>query len=113
MEEGPDARRVMVLQQGRVIEVSFAPENHGTKADPGLQKEFMAGPPDTRIVLLAYLPAAGSGEQPGVLGIAGAFEPGSERVNPYTLLVAPAVAVDTAIITAATLIIICSHGGCR
>jgi hypothetical protein len=99
-------------KKGRIIEVSFASENHG-KADPELQKESMAGPPDTRDVLLVYLPAAGSGEQPRVLGIAGAFEPGSEWVNPYTLLVAPAVAADTAIITAVTFIIIGLHGGYR
>jgi len=99
--------------EGRVIEVSFASENHGAKAVPELKKESMAGPPDTRDVLLVYLPAAGSGEQPRVLGIAGAFEPGSEWVNPYTLLVAPAVVADTAIITAVSLVIICSHGGCR
>jgi hypothetical protein len=95
--------------EGRVIEVSFAPENHGTKPEPGLQKESMAGPPDTRDVLLVYLPAAGNGEQPRMLGIAGGFEPGSEWVNPYTLLVAPAVAADTAIIT--TIIMIFSFRG--
>lgn len=99
--------------EGRVIEVSFASENHGAKAGPEFKKESMAGPPDTRDVLLVYLPAVGSGEQPRVLGIAGAFEPGSEWVNPYTLLVAPAVVADTAIITAVSLVIICSHGGCR
>jgi hypothetical protein len=99
--------------EGRVIEVSFAPENHGAKADPELKKEPLAGLPDTRDVLLAYLPTTFSGEQPRVLGIAGAFEPGNEWVNPYTLLVAPAVIADTAIITAVSLIIICSHGGCR
>lgn len=99
--------------EGRIIEVSFAPGDQGTRTDPESKKESMAGPSNTRDVLLVYLPAAGSGEQPRVLGIAGAFEPGSEWVNPYTLLVAPAVAADTAIITAATLIIIYSHGGCQ
>jgi hypothetical protein len=99
--------------EGRIIEVSFASGDHGTRADPELKKAPMAGPSTTRDVLLVYLPAAGSGEQPRVLGIAGAFEPGSEWVNPYTLLVAPAVVADTAIITAVSLVIICSHGGCR
>jgi hypothetical protein len=101
------------VNEGRVIEVSFASGSHGPKAGPELKKESMVGPPGTRDVLLVYLPAAGSEEQPRVLGIAGAFEPGSEWVNPYTLLVAPAVVADTAIITAVSLIIICSHGGCR
>jgi hypothetical protein len=68
------------------------------------------GPGD---VLLVYLPATQAGEEPRALGLAGAFEPGSEWVNPYSLLVAPAVAADTAIITAVTLLFICAHGGCR
>jgi hypothetical protein len=97
----------------RVIEVSFAPKNHGTKADPELKNESPTGPPDTGDVLLVYLPAAGSGEQARAIGVAGAFEPGSEWVNPYTLLVAPAMVADTAIITALSLLVICSHGGCR
>lgn len=95
--------------EGRVIEVGFAPENHGTKADPELKKESLNGPPDTGDVLLVYLPAAGSGEQARAVGVAGAFEPGSEWVNPYTLLVAPAVAADTAII--ATIIMLYSLRG--
>lgn len=99
--------------EGRVIEVSFAPENRGTKADPELKKDSLTRTPDTGDVLLVYLPAAGTGEQARAVGVAGAFEPGSEWVNPYTLLVAPAVVADTAIITAVTLFIICSHGGCR
>jgi len=99
--------------EGRIIEISFAPENHGTKAEPELKEAPIAGSSPTRDVLLVYLPAAMSGEQARAIGVAGAFEPGSEWVNPYTLLVAPAVVADTAIITAATLIIICSHGGCR
>jgi hypothetical protein len=99
--------------QDRIIEVSFASENHGTPAEPEMEKESIAGPATTRDVLLVYLPAARSGEQAHAIGVAGAFEPGSEWVNPYTLLVAPAVVADTAIITAVSLIIICSHGGCR
>jgi hypothetical protein len=95
--------------EDRVVEVSFASENHGVKGSPELKKESLAGPPETRDVLLVYLPAAGNGEQPRVLGIAGAFEPGSEWVNPYTLLVLPAVAADTAIIT--TIIMIFSFRG--
>jgi len=98
--------------QGRIIEVSFASENHGT-TEPEMKKETIAEPATTRDVLLVYLPAARSGEQARAIGVAGAFEPGSEWVNPYTLLVAPAVVADTAIITAVTLFIICSHGGCR
>jgi len=101
------------VNESRVIEISFAPESHGTTADPELKKESMAGPSNTRDVLLVYVPATMHGEQARAIGIAGAFEPGSEWVNPYTLLVAPAVVADTAIITAVSLIIICSHGGCR
>ena len=101
------------VHEDRVIEVSFAPENHQTKAGPQLKQESLTRPPGTGDVLLVYLPAAGTGEQARAIGVTGSFEPGSEWVNPYTLLVAPAVVADTAIITAMTLFIICSHGGCR
>jgi hypothetical protein len=97
----------------RIIEVSFASQGHGTKAEAGLKKGSMAGSSTIRDVLLVYLPVSRNGEQVQPIGVAGAFEPGSEWVNPYTLLVAPAVVADTAIITAVTLLIICSHGGCR
>lgn len=85
--------------EDRVIEVSFAPENHETKTDPKLKQESLTRPADTGDVLLVYLPAAGIGEQARAIGLAGAFEPGSEWVNPYSLLVVPAVATDTAIVT--------------
>jgi hypothetical protein len=48
-------------------------------------------------VLLAYLPPTNGAEQAQAIGVAGAFEPGSEWVNPYTLLIAPAIAADTAV----------------
>jgi hypothetical protein len=97
----------------RIIEVSFASEEHGTQAEPELKKGLLTMSSTIKDVLLVYQPAARSGENVRPIGVAGAFEPGSEWVNPYTLLVAPAVVADTAIITAVTLLIICSHGGCR
>jgi len=96
----------------RVIEVSFAPKGHGAKAGAEAKNELPAGPTSLRDVLLVYLQAVQAGEQARAIGVAGAFEPGSEWVNPYTLLMAPAVVADAAIITAVTLFIICS-GGCR
>jgi hypothetical protein len=98
--------------QDRIIEVSFASENHGP-AEPEMKKESIAGLATTKDVLLVYLPAARSGKQARAIGVAGAFEPGSEWVNPYTLLVAPAVVADTAIITAAILLVGAAHGCCR
>lgn len=71
--------------EGRLIEASFTPEGH--QAEP-------SGATD---VLLLYLPPAVSGEQGQPIGVAGAFESVGEWVNPYTLLVAPAVAADTAV----------------
>ena len=95
------------------MEVSFALETQIANKEPEPQKGFVAGPSGAKDVLLVYLPAAASAEKARAIGVSGAFEPGSEWVNPYTLLVVPAVAADTAIITMATLFIICSHGGCR
>ncbi|MGE5256161.1 MAG: hypothetical protein ACM3KE_05785 [Hyphomicrobiales bacterium] len=95
--------------EGRVIEVSFASENHGAKAAPQATNGLVAGPPTTRNVLLVYLPPTPAGEEPRALGLAGAFEPGSEWVNPYSLLVVPAVAADTAIITAIIMLAGLSH----
>jgi hypothetical protein len=83
----------------RIIEVSFASQGHGTKAEAGLKKGSMAGSSTIRDVLLVYLPVSRNGEQVQPIGVAGAFEPGSEWVNPYSLLVVPAIAADTAIIT--------------
>jgi hypothetical protein len=42
-------------------------------------------------------------------GVAGAFEPGSEWLNPFTLLVVPALATDTAMVTMAILIVAGAH----
>jgi hypothetical protein len=67
--------------ESRLIEVSF------------LETESSGA----RDVLLVYLPPAKDAGQTKAIGVAGAFEPGSEWVNPYTVLVAPAVAADTAV----------------
>lgn len=72
--------------EGRIIEVSFS------------SKDQAAEPASARDVMLVYLPSNKSGEAVQAIGIAGAFEPGSEWINPYTLLVVPAVAADTVLI---------------
>lgn len=100
-------------KEGRVVKVSFAPDDHGIKAQAELKAGSAAGSSDTSNGLLIYLPAAGSGEQVQAIGVAGAFEPGSEWINPYSLLVAPAVAADTVIITMAILFLGAAHGGGR
>ena len=84
--------------EGRIVEVSFTSAGHDAKAEAEAKNGLLAGPASPRDVLLVYLPAAQAGEQPRALGLAGAFEPGSEWVNPYSLLVVPAIAADTAII---------------
>jgi hypothetical protein len=71
--------------EGRLIEVSFAPE--GYQAESSGAKD----------VLLLYLPPAKDAELMQPIGLAGAFESVREWVNPYTLLVPPAVAADTAV----------------
>jgi hypothetical protein len=56
-------------------------------------------------VLLVCVPSAAGGDSAQMGGVAGAFEPGSEWLNPYMLLVVPALATDTAMATMANLIV--------
>lgn len=81
-----------VANEGKLIEVSFAHDDQ--EAEPATAKD----------VLLVYQPPAKSAELVQPIGVAGAFEPVSEWVNPYTLLVAPAVAADAVIITTILMI---------
>ena len=62
------------------------------------------GGPAPEDVLLVYVPPAAGGDSAQVVGVAGAFEPGSEWLNPYSLLVVPALATDTAMVTMGLLI---------
>ena len=89
------------IDQGRLIEVSFEPED---------SQPASLGAKD---VLLVYLPPTEGSENVQPIGIAGVFEPGSEWVNPYTLLVVPAVAVDTVIVTSVVLFCIYVPKVCR
>jgi hypothetical protein len=81
--EGPPA------DNGRVVDVRFTSKGQGTESAD---------------VLLVYVPPAAGGDPAQMVGVAGAFEPGSEWLNPYTLLVVPALATDTAMVTMAILI---------
>ncbi len=92
----PDGR---ADNEWRIFEVSFAPE--GSEARTSGAKD----------ALLLYLPPATIEEQVQAIGIAGAFEPGSEWVNPYSLLVVPAVAGDVVIDTAIVLFGVAAFGG--
>ena len=89
------------VDQGRLIEIGFEPEGSQPMSSGG------------KDVLLVYLPPDEGSENVQPIGIAGAFEPGSEWVNPYTLLVGPAVAVDTAIVTSVVLFCISAPKICR
>jgi hypothetical protein len=82
--------------EARIVEVSPASTGRGAKAAPNAANGLPAESAAPRDVLPVYRPATPSGEGVRALGLAGAFEPGSERVNPYSLLAAPAVAADTA-----------------
>jgi len=75
--------------KGRVVDVCFHSKGHETAPDD---------------VLLVYVPPAAGGDPVQVVGVAGAFEPGSEWLNPYSLLVVPALATDTAMVTMGLLI---------
>jgi hypothetical protein len=98
-------------EEDRIIEVSFASEKPGTKAENDLKKRSVAGPSGTKDVLMVYLPAARIEQQVRAIGVVGAFEPGSEWVNPYTLLVAPAVATDVVLDTAIVILAVGVSGG--
>jgi hypothetical protein len=82
-KEGPPA------DKGRVVDVRFTSKGQGTESAD---------------VLLVYVPPAAGGYPAQMVGVAGAFEPGSEWLNPYTLLVVPALATDTAMVTMGLLI---------
>ena len=97
--------------EARIIEVVFVSKPPGTNASPELKKGSNAGSFEVKDILLVYLPAARSGEQVRTIGVAGAFEPGSEWMNPYTLLVAPAVAADVALDTAIVIFAVGVSGG--
>jgi hypothetical protein len=99
--------------ENRIVAVSFASAGHTAKAEAEAKNELLTGPTSPGDVLLVYLPATRAGEQPRALGLAGAFEPGSEWVNPYSLLVAPALATDTAMVTLAILIVGAAYGAHR
>jgi hypothetical protein len=76
--------------KGRVVDVRFHSKGQGVAPEE---------------VLLVCVPPAAGGEPAQMVGVAGAFEPGSEWLNPYTLLVVPALATDTAMVTMALLIV--------
>ena len=67
------------------------------------------GGSDPGDVLLVYVPPDAGGDPARMVGVAGAFEPGSEWLNPYTLLLVPALATDTAMATMAILIVAGAH----
>jgi hypothetical protein len=79
----------MPADKGRVVDLRFRSKGGGT--DPG-------------DVLLVYVPPDAGGDAARGVGVAGAFEPGSEWLNPYTLLLVPALATDTAMVTMGLLI---------
>jgi hypothetical protein len=75
--------------KGRVVDLRFSSKGGGA---------------DSGDVLLVYVPPDVGGDAAPMVGVAGAFEPGSEWLNPYTLLVVPALATDTAMVTMGLLI---------
>lgn len=109
-----DALQIRREDQSRLPGMLLSPDGEANSGSRLIEVSFLeSNSSEARDVLLVYLPPAKGAEQTQAIGVAGAFEPGSEWVNPYSLLVVPALAADTAIITTATLLIICSHGGCR
>jgi hypothetical protein len=99
------------LNEARVIEVSFSPETSDPDAQPASKKWGADVPSGAKDFLLVYLAAAEGGEKTEAIGVSGAFEPGSEWVNPYSLLVVPAVAGDVVIDAAIILLGAAAFGG--
>ncbi len=99
-EDQPHLSEILLSQdtvsagESRLIAISFDLEDHPSESSA------------TGEALLVYLPPDSNAELAGPVGIAGAFEPVGEWVNPYTLLVAPAVAADTFV-----LWVVCAAGG--
>lgn len=86
--------------QPRLTEILFPPD--GNKTDDGRLIIVGFAPDDPRAessgaahVLLVYRPPGTNADLVQPIGVAGAFETSREWVNPYTLLIAPAVAADT------------------
>jgi hypothetical protein len=88
------ASEVTPADKGRVVDARFTSKGQGAESAD---------------VLLVYVPPAAGGGSIQMVGVAGAFEPGSEWLNPYTLLVVPALATDTAMVTMAILIVAGAH----
>ncbi|HWR93347.1 MAG TPA: hypothetical protein VN300_12990, partial [Desulfobacterales bacterium] len=109
-----DALQIRREDQSRLPGMLLPPDVEANSGSRLFEVRFLeSNSSEARDVLLVYLPPGKGAEQAQAIGVAGAFEPGSEWVNPYSLLVVPALAADTAIITTAVLVFICSHGGCR
>jgi hypothetical protein len=107
-----DTLRILREDQARLPEMLLSTDGGTTGESRLVEVSFLdADSFGTRDVLLVFLPPAEGPEKVKAIGVAGAFEPGSEWVNPYTLLIAPAVAADTVVIT--TVALICIYGGCR
>jgi len=93
-----DTLQIRREDQSRLPEMLLSPEGGATRESRLIEVSFHETESSgARGVLLVYLPSSNSAEQTKTIGVAGAFEPGSEWVNPYTLLVAPAVAADAAV----------------
>jgi len=97
--------------QPRLTEILFSPD--GDKTDDGrlIVVGFVPDDPQAESsgagdVLLAYRPPRTNADLVQPFGVAGAFEASREWMNPYTLLIAPAVAAD-----AFVLYIISGAGG--
>jgi hypothetical protein len=94
-----DTLQIRREDQSRLPEMLLSPEGGATRESRLIEVSFQeAESSGARGVLLVYLPSSNSAEQAQTIGVAGAFEPGSERVNPYDLLMLPAVATDAAVI---------------
>lgn len=106
-----EAVQIRREDQSRLREVLLSPD--GDKADGGrllavgLAPDVpRAEPPDAGNVLLVYRPPGANADLAQPLGVAGAFETSREWINPYTLLIVPAVAADTFV-----LWVVCAAGG--
>jgi len=94
-----DTLRILREDQARLPEMLLSTDGGATGGSRLVEVSFLeADSSGARDVLLVFLPPAEGPEKVQAIGVAGAFEPGSEWVNPYDLLMLPAVASDAAVI---------------
>jgi hypothetical protein len=98
---GPTIHRIPLPSRNPFLIEDLIVSPEFGNSDSALLFEFTFVDAPSEDVLIVYRPRAEDRRTP--FAIAGGFEPRSELVNPYTLLVVPAFGIDLIIVTSAIL----------